>query len=112
MTDWRTPHTALLEIADSPTFDDLVKRWEGFERAIKALKRYGWKHRGSPYGGRSWNGQRGLRPVARGEFGDALYELTRHMIDNPVFDDPRASEMRQAFFDETADFSFYVAKSP
>jgi hypothetical protein len=94
MIDWREPYKILLAIADSPTFDDMVSRWEGFQAAAKRFGRATYSYRrGSE--GRKWHGAPTLRSDVRSlELKLSMQELADHVCRNPVFGDPRARDMK------------------
>jgi hypothetical protein len=99
VTDWQTPYAALLHIADAPTFDDLVERWEGFRGAARRFRRETYSYRRSPMG-RKWHGAPTLRANVRGDdLQRALFELRRRIAYNPAFDDRRAESLKAEFID-------------
>jgi hypothetical protein len=91
---WRGPFGPLGEIADSPTYDDLVGRWAGFERAARWFRRETYSYRRDLHG-QMWNHHREHRSDIRDPaLKRAMQEFVARVVSNPTFDDPRARDMR------------------
>jgi hypothetical protein len=99
---WRPPYAVLLKIARAVTWEDLLALWRDFRDANKELRRLAGK--------RTPDGASGLQAIVPApELDDALIELRRTIAGNPVFDDPRASDMRERFLDMITDIEVWDA---
>jgi hypothetical protein len=91
---WRGPLALFREIAAAPSYDELLVRWEGFDRAARWFRRETYGQRRDPHG-RMWHGHRGPRlDIRDAGLKLAMQEVIELVVNNPAFDDPRAAEMR------------------
>jgi hypothetical protein len=109
MSHWRVPYAALWTIAGAETLDDLVRLWTELDGPAE-LKAFFYRTRHfqqTPYG-RPWHGERKVEklPLRDPELREAIFQLIRRIVANPVFvDSPRGETIKDTIVTRLAEIT-------